>query len=183
MKALPLLSFVGLLAGCATLPTHTLIQRKEMKTLEIRWQRLVDDKGETCDRCGATETAVEIAVKSLKRSMAELDIDVILKKSALDTETFKQAPLESNRIWIADRPIEAWLSASTGESQCCAACGDSDCRTLTVDGKTYEAIPSELIVKAGLMAAVQLLDDEPASGCSSSGCGPPATQGCCPGSS
>ncbi len=27
-----------------------------MKTLTIRWQRLVDEHGQTCDRCRSTET-------------------------------------------------------------------------------------------------------------------------------
>lgn len=32
------------------------------------------------------------------------------------------------------------------------------CLTVVVDGETYEAIPSEMIVKAGLIAATQLLN-------------------------
>ena len=156
-----------------------------MKTLQIRWQRLVDEQGETCDRCGITETAVEEAMQKLKRSVKELEIDVILEKSTLNLSTFKEAPLESNRIWIADKPLEDWLSATISQSQCSAACGDSSCRTVEVDGKTYEAIPPELIVKAGLLASAQLLDGEPQSGCSSPACKPqpakewyPASSGC-----
>ena len=154
-----------------------------MKTLQIRWQRLVDEQGETCDRCGTTETAVEEAMQKLKRSVKELEINVILEKSTLNPSTFKEAPLESNRIWIADKPLEDWLSATINQSQCSAACGDSSCRTVEVDGKTYEAIPPELIVKAGLLASAQLLDGEPQSGCSSTASKPQATNGCYPASS
>ena len=42
-------------------------------------------------------------------------------------------------------------------SQCCSVCGDNSCRTLQVDGKTYEAVPETLIVKAGLAAASTLV--------------------------
>jgi hypothetical protein len=137
-----------------------------MKTLRIKWQRLVDEQGQTCDRCGSTETAVENALRKLKSSMYPLGIDVLLEKEALSPSAFSRAPLESNRVWISERPIEEWLSATSGKSQCCAACGDSECRTLTVDGKTYEAIPAELIIKAGLLAASQLLEGaEPAPCC------------------
>jgi hypothetical protein len=152
-----------------------------MKTLEILWQRLVDERGQTCDRCGTTETAVEEAVQKLKCSLQGLEIDVVLEKKALTPSTFLEDPLESNRIWIAGEPIEEWLSATSGQSKCCSACGDSDCRTVTVDGETYEAIPAELIVKAGLLAGAQLLQSEPRSPCCSSA-GSPKSSGCCPSS-
>ncbi len=156
----------------------------KMKTLRIKWQRLVDEQGETCDRCGATEAAVDEALQKLKRSLNQLDIEVVLEKEAISPSSFLSAPLESNRIWISGRPLEEWLSATSGKSQCCSACGDSDCRTLIVNGKTYEAGPAELIIKAGLLAAAQLLETaEPAPCCqpaesSESGavCCPPLVQ-------
>lgn len=152
-----------------------------MKTLKILWQRLVDERGQTCDRCDTTETAVEEAVQKLKYSLQELGIDVVLEKKTLVPSTFIESPLESNRIWVSGEPIEEWLSATSGQSKCCSACGDSDCRTITVDGKTYEAIPAELIVKAGLLASAQLFQSEPRSSC----CSPtesPKSSGCCPSS-
>lgn len=152
-----------------------------MKVLEVRWQRLVDEKGRTCDRCGATETAVEDAVGRLQRSLRELGVDVVLEKAAIDPATFSGDPLESNRIWIGGRPIEEWLQATAGKSPCCSSCGDSDCRTVTIDGKTYEAIPSELIVRAGLIAAAGLAP-APAGGpcCPPAGASPKRDGGCCP---
>jgi hypothetical protein len=149
-----------------------------MKTLKILWQRLVDERGQTCDRCGTTETAVEEAVRKLKGSLQGLGIDVVLEKKTLTPSTFLKDTLESNRIWVAGEPIEQWLSATSGQSKCCSSCGDSDCRTVTVDGTTYEAIPAELIVKAGLLAGAQLLQSEPRNPC----CSPTESQssGCCP---
>lgn len=135
------------------------------KILEIRWKRLVDDRGQTCDRCGATEKAVADAAAKLKHAFDALGIDVVLEKETLTPVAFRSDPLESNRIWIGDQPLEAWLSATFGQSQCCATCGDADCRTLTVDGTTYEAIPADLIVRAGLVAGARLLAGAPASCC------------------
>ena len=151
-----------------------------LKEVKILWQRLVNERGQTCDRCGTTEMAVEEAVRRLKRSLKELGIDVILDKRTLSPSTFLKDPLESNRIWIAGEPIEKWLSATSDQSKCCSTCGDSDCRTVTVDGKTYEAIPAELIVKAGLLAAAQLLRGESRGTCCPAAESPKKSSGCCP---
>lgn len=49
------------------------------------------------------------------------------------------------------------MNARTGQSQCCDVCGDEECRTVEIDGETLEAIPAELIVKAGLIAAAEII--------------------------
>ena len=151
-----------------------------MKVLKISWQRLVDEHGQTCDRCGTTGTAVENAIQKLRRSLKELDIDVVVEKKALTLIMFSKDPLQSNRIWIAGEPIEKWLSATTGQSQCCSTCGDSQCRTITVDGKTYEGIPAELIIKAALVASAQLIGVECQSVCGPNGESPQERPECCP---
>jgi hypothetical protein len=176
-----LISF-GLLVSCKDKVNKT-IGEKKMKVLQIRWQRLVNEQGQTCNRCGTTETAIEDALQKLKRSLKELGIDVVLEKKALSPSVFSKDPLQSNRIWIAGKPLEQWLSATTGQSQCCPTCGDSECRTVTVDGKTYEAIPAELILKAGLLAGAQLLHDEPRGICCPTAESPQEKSGCCPQSS
>src|SRR5512136_221256 len=165
-KALIISIVFSLFIFCTTV-TGNAAGEPNMKILEIQWQRLVDKQGQTCDRCGTTETAVEDAFQKLKRSMKEVDIEVVLEKKALSPSAFSKDPLESNRIWIAGRPIEEWLSAIIGKSQCCSTCGDSECRTITVGTKTYEAIPAELIVKAGFLAATQLVEA-------------PSIKACCP---
>ena len=171
---------VVLLAGCAAAAKEPPTGGNEMKVLTIRWQRLVDEKGRTCDRCGATETAVEDAIGGLSRSLKELGVDVALEKATLDPKTFSGDPLQSNRIWVGGRPIEEWLQASVGQSPCCSTCGDSDCRTLTVDGRTYEDIPAELIVKAGLLAGAQMLGEKPSDPCCPPAASPPKKTKCCP---
>lgn len=155
------------ICGCSE---FTCKRGDNMKVLTIEWQRLVDDTGETCVRCGTTEKSVEDAYRKLRRSLAEVNIEVVLEKRSLTPLTFAENPLESNRIWIGGKSIEEWLSAGTGQSQCCSACGDSDCRTVIVDGNTYEAIPEDLIIKAGLLAGAQLMTDNSPAPC----CPPPA---------
>lgn len=128
----------------------------EAMALRIRWQRLVNDQGETCDRCGVTGSAVTQAVSQLRKCLKPLKIRVVLEKKSITSLEFSEDPLQSNRIWVMEKPIEDWLSAKPNQSPCSSACGSSDCRTLVVDGKTYEGIPAELIIKAGLLAAAHL---------------------------
>lgn len=126
-------------------------------SLPIRWQRLVRD-GRTCTRCGDTEVEVRRATETLRAVLAPLGIEPQLEVADVEEAAFAVSPLESNRIWIADRPMEDWLNGSIGSSRCCSVCGDSDCRTLEIRGTVFETIPESLIVKAGLLAAAELVD-------------------------
>jgi hypothetical protein len=128
-----------------------------MPALPIRWQRLVKD-GRTCTRCGNTEVEVRRAAETLRQVLAPLGIEPQLDVAEVEEAAVATSPLESNRIWIAGRPMEDWLSGSVGSSQCCPVCGDSDCRTLEIRGTTFETIPERLIVKAGLLAAAEALE-------------------------
>jgi hypothetical protein len=86
-----------------------------------------------------------------------LGIEPSLEIRELDQRSFKTNPSESNRIWIAGRPMEEWLGARAGSSPCCSVCGTSECRTVEVEGTTFETIPENLILKAALIASSQLL--------------------------
>ena len=132
-----------------------------MRQLPIVWQRLVSG-GKTCDRCAATQHEVEHAVHTLEQALRPLGIEPHLEIRELDETSFEQEPSASNRIWIAGKPMEDWLDASVGSSQCCSVCGDSECRTIELRGTTFEAIPERLILKAALLAAAQLLDEHSA---------------------
>lgn len=130
-----------------------------MKALDLRWQRLVTTTGQTCDRCGASEAAMERARAELETALKPLGIAVRLEKIEIAPEAFAGGPMESNRIWVAGRPLEDWVGGRAGSSRCCAACGDADCRTLEVDGAVHEAIPERLILQAAFSALPTLVDD------------------------
>jgi hypothetical protein len=138
------------------------------------WKRLVKE-GETCPRCGSTQQNVVSAVKKLDAALRPLGIEPVLETQAIDEAAFQADPSESNRIWIAGKPLEEWLGARIGASQCCSVCGDLPCRTMEVGDSTHEAIPEELIVKAAMMAASGLIGADPtatnASACGSTACG------------
>jgi Domain of unknown function (DUF2703) len=137
--------------GCAT------TKESAAKTLPIIWQRLVNAEGETCPRCGVTQQELESAMLSLKVALGALGIEPTLEVKAIDPKSFAEKPTESNRVWIAGKPMEEWLDAKAGTSRCCSACGESECRTVEVGSTVYEAIPRNLLIKASLIAASQII--------------------------
>ncbi len=132
-----------------------------MKPLPIIWQRLVSPEGRTCTRCDATHQELLRAIRKLEAVLAPLGIEPKLETREIDQASFAAAPAESNRVWIAGRPVEAWLGADVGSSRCCSVCGESECRTVKVGASEYEAIPEHLFLKAALAAASHLLEPAP----------------------
>jgi hypothetical protein len=129
--------------------------KRTLKTLPILWQRLVK-YGDTCPRCGSTQDELKRAIRRLKKILRPFDIAPTLEIKEIDEQTFKEYPSESNRIWIAGKPLEEWVHAEVGASRCSSVCGDSNCRTVEVDGATFETIPQDLLIKAAI-AAVEMV--------------------------
>ena len=129
-----------------------------MRPLAILWQRLVNSRGETCDRCGLTSAALQRALKKLNDVLGPLDIEPSLETIEVQEPSFRADPSASNRIWIAGKPLEEWLGGRAGSSRCCSVCGDAECRTLEVGGTVFEAIPEHLILQAALIAAAHMLE-------------------------
>jgi Domain of unknown function (DUF2703) len=133
------------------------MKQADMKTLPILWQRLVK-AGETCERCGSTHQQILGALAQLEPALQPLGIQPVLQTVVLDETAFRADPSASNRIWIAGKPMEDWLGARAGSSPCCSVCGDLPCRTLEVDGQSFEAVPQDLVLKAALIAAAGMIE-------------------------
>ena len=134
-------------------------------TLTVHWQRLADKMGKTCQRCSDTQREVRVAVDILKRSLRPLNMRVLVEEMPMSPETVAQDSSQSNRIFVDGRPLADWLDGTIGMSPCKSCCPNLGpnvkCRTLTLDGKTYEAIPATCIVRAGLRAADNALAERP----------------------
>lgn len=130
-----------------------------MKRLEILWQRVTVDGG-TCQRCGDTGQSVRRMAETLRAELAPLDIEVVLTEKALPPFAVE----ESNRVFFNGRAVEDILGArhevAVGMNHCQSCCdmlgGQTDCRTLCVDGQEHEALPEELLLRAGRLAASEL---------------------------
>ncbi|HAT4454851.1 TPA: DUF2703 domain-containing protein [Legionella pneumophila] len=140
-----------------------------MKPMQILWKRLVKG-GETCTRCEATGRELKAAVTKLEAVLRPLGIEPVLETHEINEVAFKSNTSESNRVWITGKPIEEWLGANVGMNRCCSVCGESDCRTLEVGGCSYETIPEEQFIKAGLMAASQMIASESSPNKTASSC-------------
>jgi hypothetical protein len=149
--------------GCGCSSSNE-IEKESVITMKIKWKRLIS-KGETCLRCGSTEEELRRAISTLKQSLAPLGIEVILEKEELSVTEFKKDPSQSNRIWINNRSLEDWIEGTVGRSPCCDVCSPHDCRTVEVEGQIYETIPAEIIIKAGLLAASQLVSPRAGESC------------------
>jgi hypothetical protein len=182
-KLLGILFVLIVIAGCTT-NTDAIKMEKTMKTLTIIWQRLLDEKGQTCDRCGLTEKELQEAYHSLKQSLIPLGIDVTLEKKSIDPATCAKDISQSNRIWINEKPLEEWLSARVGKSLCGFCCeelaDEVECRTIEVGEHVYETIPADLIVKAGLLAASELINVGSDSPCCEKPINEAPSSDCCP---
>ena len=141
---------------------------EQQRLLHITWQRLVDDSSTTCPRCADTGENLDAALDILQPVLAQEGIHLLVEKKMILPLVFNQNPLDSNRIFIEGKPLENWLNAETGKSQCCDACGDNECRTLIYEGAAYEDVPVKLIMLGILRAAeaifhvklAQYADDE-----------------------
>ncbi|MDO9630295.1 MAG: DUF2703 domain-containing protein [Humidesulfovibrio sp.] len=125
------------------------------KILDILWQR-VTVGAETCERCGDTGASVRRAAEVLRDELAALDIAVVLTEKALPPF----AVVESNRVFYNGESLEDLVGAQVGANHCQSCCellgSHTDCRTLIVDGREFEALPEELLLRAGRMAADKL---------------------------
>jgi hypothetical protein len=131
-------------------------EKAGMKRLPIVWQRLVSAGG-TCPRCDATYQHLQSAIVKLREAFKPLNVEPILEVREISESSFRKDSAQSNRIWIADKPIEEWIGADVGSSKCCSVCGDGPCRTMEVEGSVFEDIPEAVIMKAALIAVSGLI--------------------------
>jgi hypothetical protein len=131
-------------------------EKTGMRQLPILWQRLVSPGG-TCPRCDARHQHLRSAVVKLTEALRPLNVEPILEVREISESSFRKDSAQSNRIWIAGKPIEEWIGAGVGSSKCCSVCGDEPCRTMEIEGAVLEDIPEAVIMKAALIAASGLI--------------------------
>ena len=116
-----------------------------MRKILIEWKHY-DKQGETCSRCNNTGDNVKAAIGTICSEFK--DVKISYKETRLAAD--KMA--ESNSIFINGQAIEDLLEATASENFChsctCLSGKGSNCRTIELDGNSYEAIPEELILKA-----------------------------------
>lgn len=122
----------------------------KIKQLTIEWQHF-ERKGQTCSRCHTTGQNIRNLVEVLKKDLKSKGVEVIFKEVKL----FSNRINDSNKILINGKPIEKILNGLKISKNDCLSCScllqkDTQCRTATYKGKTYEDIPKEIIHEAAL---------------------------------
>lgn len=116
--------------------------------LEIEWLHVPEGRT-TCDRCQATGQALDRLVDALSDHV-QPGFEVALVEHVVPRDRIE----ESNAVRIDGTPVEDLLGGEVGTSDCegcCGAgCGDgtAECRTVTVDGETHEALSYDLLKRA-----------------------------------
>lgn len=124
-----------------------------MKTLEIEWRHL-DQDGRTCLRCSDTLQSLQQVITQLAAECAPRGVHIAYRETKLPLEQLSQ----SNLILFNSIPLESVLPGASASESECLSCGDlcgepSVCRTVSVAGHTFEAIPVVLIRQAACAMA------------------------------
>lgn len=119
-----------------------------MKTLSIEWKH-IDRDGRTCSRCADTGASTRKAVRQLNQRCRTDGVKVKFRETKLPASRIK----ESNAILLNGVPLEKMLAKTKAGQDRCGSCSDlleteTQCRTVSHNGKTLEAIPSDLIFQA-----------------------------------
>jgi hypothetical protein len=114
---------------------------RPMHVLTLRWQKPAVEREHAC---GVTEPELQQALHKLTQSLKKSNTEVQL--GYLRGGTLPDAP--ATGLWINGKPLETWLNAEV-------VAEESGCTTLKLAEKSYDRIPAEVIVKAGMIAAGQ----------------------------
>jgi len=120
-----------------------------MQKLAIEWKH-IELNGETCLRCTDTGEALDQVVEQLADECRESGWDISFRETIVGIEDLA----DSNLILLNGHPLESILpGAAASESQCESCCdftGDplTCCRTIEIDGFSFEGIPAHLIRQA-----------------------------------
>lgn len=118
-----------------------------MKELNIEWMHY-DKEGETCTRCNNTGDNIKAVLETMSKDKTDKGIKINYKETILEA---KDMP-DSNTVLINGKKLEDILNAKASENYChscsCLAGSGTNCRTIELNDKSYEAIPEELILGA-----------------------------------
>jgi hypothetical protein len=154
---------------------------EDVRTLTLAWNKVSEDDGSICDLSTSTYESVKEAHAELSKALAPHGVEVAVK--TLTPERVEGGLCQCNRVLIQDRFVDEWLGAELVKTSC-SGCPNSEACAKTAgsgvtcggqtamlhQGKSYDIIPANLIVMAGMVAAADLTGEEIAySGCACAG--------------
>ena len=118
---------------------------------------------EACTRCKGTDENLEFALQTVRRGLESTGMEVILRKTLVDTEDkarqlgFVSSP--TIRVNGTDIALELRESSCASCSEACGCEGGIDCRVWLYQGKEHTVAPVPMIMDA-ILAAVYSTEEE-----------------------
>jgi len=121
------------------------------KRLDIEWRHFAVGDA-TCERCGKTGEALNIAVEELRNELTSSGVTISFSEMLLD----KVRIAESNEIRLNGVLLEDILAAKVASTEC-PSCGtlageSACCRATEIEGNQYEDVPVWAIKKAAYLS-------------------------------
>jgi len=129
------------------------------KVVVLSWQRPQAAACKGCEKCGPTQAEMQKAAAQLNEKLAGRGVRVRVEE-AVGARPGKKAIVSGTNVWVCDVPLETWLGAGIGVKPCdCSSGGQSmSCKVVNLNGQSYQVIPADLVVRAGLLAADMLIE-------------------------
>ncbi len=186
MKKLTILLLIAIaLVGCGReseqIDADATRAQDDVRTLTIAWHKVTEDDGSICDLSTFTQQTVEQASEELSQALAPAGVDIVVK--TLTPEKVEGGDCLCNRVLIQGRYVDEWLGAEMVKTACSGCPNQAGCPKTGGSGsacggqyalihqdETYNIVPANLIVMAGLIAAADLTGEQITySGCPGAG--------------
>ncbi|MGC9372144.1 MAG: DUF2703 domain-containing protein [Thermovirgaceae bacterium] len=132
----------------------------------------------TCDPVVKTRETLKTLLEQMGPKMEKIGFQVVMKEEDLsDTgqdERKNMITLACPEMDFGEKPLEEIIGAEAAKEEC--SCGDGTCRSLKLEGQSYQAVPPGLITDGMLRVAFSAMGAMAGGGCGSccgdcSGCG------------
>lgn len=131
----------------------------------------------TCEPVVKTRETLKTLQEQLGPKLEKIGFQIVMKEEKLP-ESDPEGENRRNLITLScpdldfeDTPLEEIIGAESTSEEC--SCGTGTCRTLQVEGQTYQAVPPGLITDGMLRVAFSAMEAMAGGGCESccSDCG------------
>ncbi len=132
----------------------------------------------TCDPVVKTRETLKTLLEQMGPKMEKIGFQVVMKEEDLSDTKYDERKnlitLACPELDFGETPLEEIIGAEAVEEAC--SCGDGTCRSLRVEGQSYQAVPPGLITDGMLRVAFSAMEALAGGGCESccsdcNGCG------------
>jgi len=135
---------------------------------------------DTCDPVVETRKTIETLLRQMGPKMEKIGFQVTVReepaagKEDAESDRTNLITLACPELGLEETPLEDLIGAESKMEAC--SCGEGQCRSISLEGQSYQAIPPGLITDGMLRVAFSAMEAMAGGGCESccsdcSGCG------------